>query len=116
MKYIKTFENIVEDSKIVKSFASYVIDNSNLKSYEDGFTNYSIQDYKNYSDYYTYYFRFELELFGDHKKGTQKLITFLKSINAKSIKEKLKKNDIEISFDIKREDAKLYTSTTKYNI
>lgn len=123
MKHLKTFENIENENDIIKNFANYIIDESGLKKYNDGFTHYAIQDYRKYSEYYTYYFKFDLETFGNYEIGISKLKKFLKSINIKNIKRKKylgTKNNIEISFDIERvrakELAELYISTNKYNL
>lgn len=123
MKHLKTFESENNEYKIIINFANYIIDNSKLKLYDEGYRGYSIQDYKKYSKYYTYYFKFDLEIFGDYEIGINKLVPFLKSIAAKNIKRKKylgSKNEIEISFDIERDRAKeiaeLYMSTNKYNL
>lgn len=121
MKYLKNFENANSESDIIKNFANYVIDNSKLQKYNDGFMDYSILHYKNETEYYTYFFKFDIDMFGDCEIGINKLITFLKSIDAKNIKRRQYKSDkIEISFDIKRDRAKemteLYISTNKYNL
>lgn len=121
MKHLKKFENNNDENKTIIRFCNYVIDNSNLKRYNDGFMDYSILDYNNNLEYYTYFFKFDLEMFGDYEIGIKKLITFLKSIDAKNIKRrKFKSYKIEISFDIEKirakELAELYMNINKYNL
>jgi hypothetical protein len=119
MKYLKKYEKI-KTINIIKNFAFYVIYNSKLKNYTEGFFDYSILDYTNSNSYYTYFFKFDLELFGDYEIGITKLTSFLESINAKNIKRKKYKDRIEISFDIERDIAKekseLFMNINKYNI
>jgi hypothetical protein len=115
MKYIKQFEST--DNEIIQAFANYVIESSGLIKYEEGFINYAILDYKKYSEYYTYYFKFD-EDFGKYAISIDKLIKFLKTINAKNIKDKNSKKDEyhEVIFDIERDKAKEIVESNKYNM
>jgi hypothetical protein len=129
MKYIKQFEKFENfENDIIKKFANYVITSANLKPLNDGFMLYSILDPsfwskndKDYSKIYTYYFKFDTESFGDYTIGTNKLIDFLKNIDAKNIKGKnthSKYNETdyyEVSFDIEKEKAKV-SEANKYNL
>jgi len=121
MKHLKTFESENIKFKIIKNFANYIIDKSKLEIYNDGFMNYSIQNYSTNSVYYTYYFKFDLEMFGDYEIGINKLKNFLKTIKVENIKRrKYRPDKIEISFDVEcniaKEISELYNSTNKYNL
>jgi hypothetical protein len=117
MKYIKTFENLTPQEKLLNSVTSY-FEEMQPVSEEDGFVNCEYTEFFSES-VVSIYFYFNIN--NTSEDSFQKFYNFLEKNKLKIYKESLKDNDLyEIIIDISeykiKKYAELYNQIKRYNV